>query len=228
MKPVAVFDVDGTVFRSSLLIELVEGLIDAGVFPQSARDEYKTERTNWLNRKGDYEPYIRAVVGTFMRHIQGVHYGAFDEVAAEVVRLYRGRVYRFTRDLINELQKDNYFLLAVSQSPKGALDKFCDTMGFDKTYGVFYELGPSDRFTGNVADEHIISNKAHIVRRAVEKEGLTFRHSFGVGDTEDDVPFLEIVDHPVCFNPNQRLYRYAKVNQWRVVVERKDVVYEIQ
>ena len=29
------------------------------------------------------------------------------------------------------------------------------------------------------------------------------------------------------FNPNQKLYRYAKRMDWKVVVERKDVVYEL-
>src|SRR5258708_31586089 len=34
--------------------------------------------------------------------------------------------------------------------------------------------------------------------------------SLGVGDTESDVPFLEMVASPICFNPNKRLYRHAK------------------
>ena len=228
MKPVAVFDVDGTIFRSSLLIELTEGLIEYGVISADAREQYRKERERWLDRTDSYEAYIEAVTRSFIEHIRGVHYADFDEVAAEVVRRYRGRVYRFTRDLITSLRHDGYFLLAVSQSPKGALDKFCDVMGFDKTYGRFYELGPEDRFTGRVDDEHLISNKGRIVQRAVEKELLTFDISYGIGDTEDDVPFLELVDHPICFNPNSELYRHAKVNQWRVVVERKDVIYEIQ
>ncbi len=53
-----------------------------------------------------------------------------------------------------------------------------------------------------MADEHLISNKANIVRRAVAKEGLTLHNSVGVGDTEGDIPFLEMVEKPICFNPN--------------------------
>jgi len=65
------------------------------------------------------------------------------------------------------------------------------------------------------------------LKRAVEKEGLTLAHSIGVGDTESDIPFLELVAQPICFNPNMNLYRYAKRMKWKVVVERKDVVYEL-
>ena len=78
-----------------------------------------------------------------------------------------------------------------------------------------------------VVDEHLILNKAAILKRAVEKEGLTLAHSIGVGDTESDIPFLEMVAQPICFNPNMNLYRYAKRMKWKVVVERKDVVYEL-
>jgi len=33
MKKLAIFDIDGTIFRSSLTIELLESLIEEGVFP---------------------------------------------------------------------------------------------------------------------------------------------------------------------------------------------------
>lgn len=228
MKKVAIFDVDGTIFRSSLLIEVVERLVLEGVFPKTARQEFAREKFAWLDRKGDYERYILSVVDVFRSRIKGVSYVDFNRVAKEVVGEQKDRVYRFTRDLIFDLKKKGYFLLAISHSPKGILDHFCRRLGFGKVYGIFYELGPTDRFTGEVADEHIIMNKAQILRRAVLKEGLTLSGSIGVGDTESDISFLELVEQPICFNPNAKLYREARRRGWRVVVERKDVVYEIQ
>jgi HAD superfamily phosphoserine phosphatase-like hydrolase len=168
-----------------------------------------------------------AVVKVFMSSIKGVEYKEFSRVAEEVVAEQKDRVYRFTRDLIKEYKKKGYFLLAVSHSPKGILDHFCKRLGFDKVYGMMYETGPSDRFTGEITEMHFMLNKALVVKRAVEKEGLTLKGSTGVGDTESDIPFLELVSEPICFNPNAKLYAYAKRNKWRVVVERKDVVYEI-
>jgi len=34
LRKIAVFDIDGTIFRSSLLIECVEAMISAGLFPE--------------------------------------------------------------------------------------------------------------------------------------------------------------------------------------------------
>ena len=226
-RRVAIFDVDGTIFRSSLLIQLVEQLILDGSFPKDAERVYERERQKWLDREGDYGAYVEALVTAFRKHIKGVHYGALADAADRMVAARWKQTYRYTRDLLPELKSKGYYLLAVSHSPKTVLDKFCPRLGFDKSYGMVYELGPQEKFTGNVVDEHLIYNKANIVRRAVEKQNLTLSHSVGVGDTESDISFLEMVAKPVCFNPNMKLFKYAKRMKWKVVVERKDVVYDI-
>lgn len=226
-RKVAVFDVDGTIFRSSLLIQLVNTLIENGAFPKEARRVYEREYEKWLNREGGYQEYIGAVVAAFNKYLKGVHYGALADAAEEVVEEQWKRVYRYSRDLLQDLKKKDYYLLAVSHSPKTVLDKFCPRMGFDKAYGIVYEIGPQELFTGRMVEEHLILNKAAILKRAAEKEDLTLARSIGVGDTESDIPFLEMVAEPICFNPNLNLYRYAKRMKWKVVVERKDVVYEL-
>jgi HAD superfamily phosphoserine phosphatase-like hydrolase len=226
-RKVAVFDVDGTIFRSSLLIQIVNTLIEVGAFPPETKHIYEREFERWQNREGSYEEYINAVVEAFASHLKGIHYGVLADAAEEMVKAQWKHTYRYTRDLIATLKTRDYYLLAVSNSPKTILDKFCPRLGFDKSYGTVYEIGPHECFTGVVLDEHLIFNKANILKRAVEKENLTLLHSIGVGDTESDIPVLEMVAKPICFNPNKKLYRYAKLHKWNVVVERKDVIYEL-
>lgn len=227
VRRVAVFDVDGTIFRSSLLIQLVDTLVARGDFPPETRDVYEREHQKWLDREGDYEAYIEAVVRAFRAHLKGLPYASLVEAGEQMVDVQWKRTYRYTRDLLKDLKTQEYFLLAVSHSPKTVLDKFCPRLGFDKTYGIIYETGPQDLFTGTILEEHLIYNKANIVKRAVEKEGLALAGSVGVGDTESDISFLELVETPVCFNPNMKLYKHAQLMGWSVKVERKDVVYDI-
>lgn len=226
-KKVAFFDIDGTVFRSSLLIELVEGLIAAGVFPKEAREAYIDAYHQWRDREGTYTDYITAVVRSYMQHIQGVHYGELADIGRSVVEQQSKHVYRYTRDLIQDLKKQDYFVVAISQSPKTILDEFCNNYGFDKVYGRIYEIGPQDRFTGEMVDVHLVENKANIVKRVFEKEDVSYKESIGVGDTDGDIPLLDSVEHAICFNPNQLLYTHAQRMGWKVVVERKDVIYEL-
>lgn len=226
-KPVAFFDIDGTVFRSSLLIDLVERMVEAGVFPPDAETEYADAYQAWQDREGSYEDYIDAVVRSFIKHIKGVFYGDLADIGREVVATRSKRVYRYTRDLIAELKQDGYLLVAISQSPKTILDDFCRQYGFDKVYGRIYELGPQDHFTGVVTDEHLIANKANIVARVLQQEDVLAENSIGVGDTEGDITLLESVKKPICFNPNRALFEHAKLMDWPIVVERKDMIYEL-
>ncbi|MGM0482527.1 MAG: HAD family hydrolase [Patescibacteria group bacterium] len=224
----AIFDIDGTLFRSSLLIELVEGLIEKSIFPPEVRHKFQKQKKDWIERNGSYEDYINAVIEAFTQNIKGVPYAEFMEVGEAIVEEQRWRTYTYTRSLIRSLKEKDYYLLAISQSPKGILDRFCSNFGFNKVYGRIYELGPEDRFTGEVEELHLIANKANIVKRAKEKESLDLESSVGVGDTEGDISFLEMVDHPICFNPNKNLYRHALINKWNIIVERKDVIYDIK
>src|SRR3989344_1751395 len=216
-RKVAVFDIDGTIFRSSLLIELVETLVAAGVFPEEARREYAPAYRDWLDRRDSYEKYIGAVIRTFDRHIRGVKRKKFAELMNEVAAV--------PRDRVGDLKKKGYYLLAISHSPKCAVERFGKQLGFNKTYGRILAVDGRDRFTGITEHVTLIMDKAKILRRAIEKENLTLRGSVGVGDTESDINFLKLVDRPICFNPNGELYREARRRKWQVVVERKDVIY---
>jgi len=224
-KKVAVFDIDGTIFRSSLLIELVDTLITEGVFAQKVAKNYEGEYTKWLDRKGSYEDYIMGVVRAYRHYIRGVPLKDILTVSEKVMHFHKNRVYRHTRDLIKKL-KNTHYLIAISHSPFSVVSPFCKELGFQKVYAQFYEVDSRERFTGRVVEEEFIRNKRHVLLRAIESEGLTLTGSIGVGDSDSDVPFLKMVERPIAFNPNQILYQVAKRFKWEIVVERKDVIYK--
>ncbi len=227
LKKVAIFDIDGTIFRSSLLIELTEAMIQGGVFKPKVRDVYAQAYKKWLDRKGPYGEYIDAVVKAFEANIAGVPAEKFFEISKQVADFHKDRTYRYTRDLIQVLKKKGYYLLAISHSPLSALKDFCQNLGFDKVYGRMHEIDEHDKLTGGTLHLELINDKAKILERALEKENLTLKGSVGVGDTESDIRFLRMVKNPICFNPNSGLYKHAKKAGWKIVVERKDVIFEL-
>ena len=231
-QAVAVFDIDGTVFRSSLLLELIEALIAEGIFPRPVRAHYADAWKRWQGRIGtaksgfSYYEFISNVVFAYRKHVTGIRRAEVWRVAEKVVGFHKIRLYRFTRDLLKRLRR-THFLLAISNSPYEVVAPFAKSLGFDKVYAQVYEVDRQVRFTGRVLYEDIIANKGKVLRRAVAKEGLTLAGSVGVGDTESDIPFLKMVERPIAFNPSMKLYRHAKKRGWEVVVERKDVIYRM-
>lgn len=227
MKKVAIFDIDGTIFRSSLLIEVTNALIAEGIFPARTRNVYLPAFERWLNRKDSYEKYIASVVQTFDKYIPGVKQTVFLRVVRKVIGYQKQRVYRYTRDMVQQLRKKGYFLLAISHSPKYLVDEFTKHWGFNKVYGRIFEVDNKGKFTGKILYAELIDDKAKILKRAIETEHLSLKGSIGLGDSEGDIPMLKLVSRPICFNPNSILYKYAKKKGWEVVVERKDVIYHL-
>jgi len=226
-KKFAAFDIDGTIFRSSLFVELVDFMVNKNIMPLKSKTDYKNKLKLWKNRQASYEDYLQAIIEFFYNNIKGVFYGDFADAAKEVIKNKNNHTYIYTINLLKKLKEKGYFLVAISHSPKTILDLFCPQMGFNKVYGTVFEIDNQDLFTGKVTDKFMIFNKANILHRVIEQNNFTMKDSIAVGDTEADIPMLEMVENPICFNPNKNLYRRAKSGQWKIVVERKDVIYHI-
>lgn len=162
-RKLAIFDIDGTVFRSSLLEELVHELVRRGIFPQEAYKEMERDYLAWLNRKGSYENYISQLVRIRDKYLKGCKFSDVDQVANDVVVEQKDKVYRFTRDLIGELKAKNYFLLAISGSPIFMVERFGIGLRFDVVHGNVFEVKDGE-FTGRVKRERLYIQKIKFFR----------------------------------------------------------------
>ncbi len=225
----AVFDIDGTIFRSSLLIELINGLVDDGVLPLTAKKETEREYLAWLDRKGDYEKYIQKVIAIHLKYIAGKSVVEVDASVTQTTKRLRNRVYIYTRDLIKNLRHQGYYLVTISGSPTYIVSKFAKIMGFRAYFGSEYEI-VDGKFTGKVLNLETFFKKSYVLKKYIKDKGLRvdFKNSIAVGDTESDIPMLGLVGRPKAFNPNGKLAKIAKKKGWPVIVERKDVIYKLE
>src|SRR3989442_509935 len=115
-KPIAVFDIDGTIFRSSLLIEITNAMIKIGAFPLETTTLYQPEYNNWLNRTGTYQAYLDKIILVFEKYIAGVRQETLEVISDIVIQNLSLQTYRYTRELISQLKK-THFLVAISGSP---------------------------------------------------------------------------------------------------------------
>src|SRR3989344_3695386 len=127
-RKVAVFDIDGTIFRSSLLLELVEALIQARVFSKFAQARYSDAWQKWRDREGAYADFIMSVVDAYRHAIKGIRRADVWRVAEKVIETQKKRTYRYTRDLVKKL-RETHFLLAISHSPYEVVAPFAKELG---------------------------------------------------------------------------------------------------
>ena len=230
----AIFDIDGTIFRSSLIVELFNNLIERKVFSKKSLTEINKHHVAWLNRTGQYNNYVMSVVESYCHNLRGVKQSDLKIAVQDVMKRHKNKVYRYTRDLIPKLKKQGYYLIAISGSPDDIVSQFARYLGFNKAFGTLFEIQngiyTGKRFDGKqYADGITIPPKDFVFQSFMEQEKLNvdLKNSIAVGDTEGDIPLFNLVGNPIVFNPSSDLARLAKKKNWSVIVERKDVIYQI-
>src|SRR3989338_11240316 len=226
MKPVAIWDIDGTIFRSSLTIELFRELVKQKIFKPSLLHRVSQSEQKWLNRQGHYEDYIAGVVGAYQKAIVGKKKSEIAKASRKIIREHKFRTYRYTKSLLDSI-RGKYFTIGISGSPLEAVSEYNKFLKFDKLYGWEFGLDEKGSYTSAVLHAPSLYKKELIVRYLASHK-LSLKGSIGVGDTESDVGFLNLVDRPIAFNPNYNLAKIAKAKNWTIVVERKDLITEFK
>lgn len=118
----------------------------------------------------------------------------------------------------------SFFTVAISGSQQELVEPFAKRYGFDMWVGQQWERD-GEFFTGSMKKTH--TGKDKILKRIVEEHNLTMKDSYAVGDSNGDSGMLSIVDNAVAFNPTYELYEKAVAHGWKIVIERKNISYEL-
>jgi HAD superfamily hydrolase (TIGR01490 family) len=224
----AVFDIDGTVIRWQLFHSIVSELINRGSLPRQVAEDIETARSTWKGRENNdsFRAYEKVLVHAYFGALQNLSVDMYQSAVEAVFDEYKDQVYTYTRDLIKKLQAENYFLFAISGSQQEIVDKFAAYYGFDAAIGAQLEQR-NGSFTGN------FTSPAHHGKNTALNELLSrFKPdtagSIAVGDTESDVVLLESVEQAIAFNPSAGLFQIAADRGWTVVIERKNMIYQLE
>ncbi len=225
VKPFAVFDIDGTLVRWQLYHAIADELVKLGYIDGKAFSDVKDARMQWKKRSDPeaFKKYEKQLVEAYQNLLVELPVEHFKEAVESVFEKYKDQVYTYTRDLIKDLKKQGYMLLAISNSQIEIVQKIADYYGFDDAVATIYHNDGS-RFTGE--ETAPLGDKHKILEVLVKKHGLGYEKSLAVGDSTSDISMLEAVEQPIAFNPERALFEHAKAKGWQVVVERKNMVYE--
>lgn len=225
-RPFAVFDIDGTIIRWQMFHAIVDALGKQGELSPKTYTKLQTALKQWETRSKEeaFSAFEHSSVDAFKEILSGLDVATHTRIAQEVFEDHKDKVYRYTRGLIKELKAKGYVLFAISGSPREAVEPFAKYYGFDDFSASDYENN-GNTYTGDVVAH--IGRKHETLQMLVEKHGLDYKDSIGVGDSEGDITMLDVVENPVAFNPSKKLLAEAKTKGWKIVIERKNVVYEL-
>jgi HAD superfamily hydrolase (TIGR01490 family) len=226
-KKFAVFDIDGTLIRWQLYHAVADALAKRGYVDTKAYQDVRDARMQWKRRaeSESFKTYERHLVSFYDQLLENLSVAQFMEAADAVFEVYKDQVYVYTRDLIADLKKKNYLLFALSGSQSEIVEKIANYYGFDDYIGSTYER--SGKFFTGTKIFHL-GKKDVVLKKLVSRHKAITSDSIAVGDSTGDTSMLEAVEHPIVFNPERKLFDYAKEKGWRVVIERKNMVYELE
>jgi HAD superfamily hydrolase (TIGR01490 family) len=225
----AVFDIDGTLFRNALFHNLMRqlrrnGIIDDAEFIEA--DELWQKHKQRQDLRG-YHAWSDNNVKIFERNLTKLSKQQLTTAYQHVFEQNKDYTYCYTKNLLKNLKTKGYYLITISGSLQELLDPFATYHGFDLAIGEINEVDSRGVYTGkNIRKTY--KDKHVFLEQLIKEHNLTLEGSVGIGDTTGDIELLDMVEHPIAFNPNIDLLDYAKEKGWKVVVERKNVIFELE
>lgn len=231
-KIAAFFDVDGTIFRDSLLIKHFKLLIKNDLLPMNAwTSNVKNSFEKWANRDGDYDTYLEDLVNNYTEGIKSIEINKINDIAIKVIDLYGDKLYRYTRERIKFHKEQGHLLVIISGSPKFLVEKMAKKLGFDMYFATEYFI--KDNYFVDVKSPMWDSeSKKKTVNLLVKDQDIDLSKSYAYGDTNGDYTMLSLVGNPFAINPAKKLItnieKDEKLKQKiQYIIERKDVIYTL-
>jgi HAD superfamily hydrolase (TIGR01490 family) len=213
----AVFDLDGTLMRSTIIesylwLRLADGgsasaakareLVSVGGSLPRYFSEERRDRSGLI--RAVYERYAGSDPEELARLVD-------DEVASVVLARVHPRAIRRVRE--HRAAGHRTVLLT------GAVEVLTRPLQplFDEVVTAQLAVGPDGRHTGRLATTPLVGEaRAAWIQNFARTNGLSLPHSYAYADSQSDLPMLRAVGHPVATNPDLALLRLARKSGWAI------------
>lgn len=228
----AFFDIDGTIFRNSLMIEHFRKLISFEIIdPEVWYTKVKKAYDEWERRYGDFEEYLEILAGVYLQELKGVKREHVEYVANHVIETNWDMVYKYSRNRIEWHKDRGHKVFFISGSPDFLVSRMAEKYGATEYRGTTYYVDEENRFTGEIKRMWDSESKKRALKEIISDYDVDLSSSYAYGDTTGDLSMLRRMGHPIAINPNRELLIEIKEDKElsskiTIIVERKNVIYK--
>lgn len=229
----AFFDIDGTIFRNSLMIEHFKKLnkyevIDPAIWYTKVKNVFE----EWEKRFGDFELYLETLAEVYLQELKGVNKSYIEFIASQVINLNGDMVYKYSRNQIDWHKNQNHYVFFISGSPDFLVSKMAEKYGATEYKGTIYKVDEENKFTGEIVRMWDSESKQQVLSDLITRYDVDLENSYAYGDTTGDLSMLKMVGNPVAINPNKPLFLAIREDKElsekiSIIVERKNVIYKL-
>lgn len=231
-KTAAFFDIDGTLYRDSLMVEHFKKLVRYDIIDQKAWFEHARDTfMDWDKRQGNYDDYLDDICELYVNSLIGLDKTCIDFTSDQVIKLKSDRVYKYTRSRIKWHLENNHIVIFISGSPNFLVEKMAKKYNVTDFIGSDY-IFENEVFNGRVIPMWDSSSKNNAINDFIKKYDIDLSESYAYGDTNGDINMLRRVGNPIAINPTKELLNHISndeniSNRTKIIIERKDIVYSL-
>ena len=230
---VAFFDIDGTIFRDSLMIAHFRKMREMQIINDySWNNDIDFSEARWAKRRVNYDDFLNDISQAYITSLKGVSYEEVLFTAKQTIKSRADEVYRFTKERITYHKNNGHLVIFISGSPDFLVEQMAKIWKADLAFGSIYKF-ENKIFTGDIIPMWDSRSKLNTISRLVEEHNINLEESFAYGDTNGDFTMLKSVGNPFAINPAKELLDNIDADEElrkkaTIVVERKDVIYKLK
>jgi HAD superfamily hydrolase (TIGR01490 family) len=216
---IALFDLDHTLLPldsdyewGQFLVRI--GAVDGAAFAKRNADFYAQYEAGTL----DPVEYLEFALATLARFSRGQLHEWRLQFMEEVIR---PAILPAARDLVQRHRDADDLIAIVTATNRFVTAPIAQAFDVAHLIAAEPELDADGRITGKLlgvptsGEGKIIHTQAWLA--GMEKSLASFERSYFYSDSQNDIPLLSAVTHPVATNPNARLKAHAQACGWPIL-----------
>ncbi|MET8638978.1 HAD family hydrolase [Streptomyces sp. NPDC004096] len=216
-KAAAFFDLDNTVMQGAALFHFGRGLYKRKFFETRDLAKFAWQQA-WFRLAGVEDPeHMQDARDSALSIVKGHRVSELMSIGEEIYDEYMAeRIWPGTRALAQAHLDAGQRVWLVTAAPVEIATVIARRLGLTGALGTVAE-SVEGVYTGKLVGEPLHGPaKAEAVRALATAEGLDLSRCAAYSDSHNDIPMLSLVGHPYAINPDTKLRKHARAQDWRL------------
>lgn len=211
MKKLALFDIDGVIYDGQSIISVIQDQEKKGIITKEMWDKVLLEIEEYKSGRKNYQKAADDILSFYAQKLKGLSYKSIFNLSYSFLLKNKGKFFGYFGRVLPLLKKkyDVFFVTSNLQFIAGAFVKIFGVNDYLSSVAEVKE----GKFTGKL--ELSLAGNKGIATYLIKRYGKV--GSIAVGDSENDADMLKKVEYPFVFEPNEKLGKICKDNNWEMI-----------
>lgn len=220
---VFIFDLDGVIYSGFLANDFAQFLCEKEQFSPSNLDSILSLTKKYHDGKISYKKMAFLLLNQYANALKNRKASTIQQLANEFIHGSQINFFPYAKELIEVAHRHGKTVM-ISGSPQEVVTALKTILPLDEQYGTNFET-KNGVYTGKVKRNLALAEKKkELLENWFCENALLVQHSFGFGDTLQDIPILEKVDYAFACNPVKDLEKYARQKKWKTIFRNQNPI----